>query len=113
MLSSASLSLGGTKRIKGGTKPLGKFFNEHLMHARHWPQRGKETLAQELMGRRRRKTTELTEEPGDSGALTTPKRVGGRPRLDIAVNGVLRSLSEGKSKSEIARELGRVHVSDI
>ena len=91
---------------------MGKFFNDNLMHARAWPQRGKETLAQELMGRRRRKTTELTEEPGDSGALTTPKRVGGRPRLGIAVNGVLRSLSEGKSKSEIARELG-VHRRSI
>jgi len=91
---------------------MGKFFNDNLMHARAWPQRGKETLAQELMERRRRRTTEPTEEPGDSGALTIPKRVGGRPRLDIAVNGVLRSLSEGKSKSEIARELG-VHRRSI
>ena len=90
---------------------MGKFFNDNLMHARAWPQRGKETLAQELRLRRRR-TTDPAEEPGDSGALTTPKRVGGRPRLDIAVNGVLRSLSEGKSKSEIARELG-VHRRSI
>ena len=69
---------------------MGKFFNDNLMHARAWPQRGKETLAQELMERRRRRTTEPTEEPGDSGALTIPKRVSGRPKLDDY--GVVREL---------------------
>ena len=64
------------------------------------------------MERRRWKTEETLEVASETEALKPTKGTGGRPRLDIAVNGVLRSLSEGKSKSEIARELG-VHRRSI
>jgi DNA invertase Pin-like site-specific DNA recombinase len=89
---------------------LGRYFNEHFMYAKTWPRRGRDTLKQELMERRRRTTNGITEErhekPADSGALKPKNHAGGRPKLDIAVSEVLDSLSKGNTVTQTARAMG-------
>ena len=45
-------------------------------------------------------------EQPETGGLNAPKHAGGRPRLDIAVNEVLDSLSKGNTVSQTAKMLG-------
>ena len=85
---------------------MGKWFNENLMRAKAWPRRGRGDLRRELMERRLAKTEETLEIASETVALKPTKDTGGRPKLDIPLPEVLRMLSEGESKSFIARELG-------
>ena len=89
---------------------MGKYFNEHFMHAKHWPRRGRDDLRQELMERRRRKTGEKVEEPpekpAETGVSKPKKGTGGRPKLDIAVAEVLDNISNGKTVAQTARAMG-------
>jgi DNA invertase Pin-like site-specific DNA recombinase len=89
---------------------MGRYFNEHFMHAKTWPRRGRDDLKQELMERRRRKTNQSIEEtfkkPAETVALKPTKGTGGRPKLDIAVSEVLDSLSKGTTVAQTARAMG-------
>jgi len=89
---------------------VGKFFNENFMHAKTWPRRGRDTLKQELMGRRRRPTNGIIEErpekSAETGVLKPKKRAGGRPKLDIAVSEVLDNISNGKTVAQTAKTMG-------
>ena len=91
---------------------MGRFFNDNLMRAKTWPRRGRADLRRELMERRRWKTEETLEVASETEALKPTKGTGGRPKLDIPLPEVLRMLSEGQSKSSIARAMG-VHRRSI
>ena len=85
---------------------MGKYFNEHFMHAKHWPRRGRESLREEMAGRRRRKTAELAEIPAEIGASKPKKHAGGRPRLEVSLPEVLDNLSKGNTVAQTARAMG-------
>ena len=91
---------------------MGKWFNDNLMRAKAWPRRGRDDLRRELMERRRWKTEEPPGKPAETGVLKPQNHAGGRPKLDIPLPEVLRMLSEGQSKSFIARTMG-VHRRSI
>ncbi len=85
---------------------MGKFFNEHFMHTKHWPRRGRESLREELAERRRRKPVELTEIPAETGVSNPKRHAGGRPRLEVSLPEVLDALSKGNTVTQTARLMG-------
>jgi transposase-like protein len=82
---------------------MGRYFNENLLHAKHWPRRGREDLRQEMAERRKRKKAEM---PVQSVGANLQKHAGGRPALNVDRVRVYDSLAEGKSISDVAREHG-------
>ena len=71
---------------------MGRYFNEHFMHAKVWTRRTKDDLRQEIRARRE--------------ARNPTKHAGGRPALDIAPNEVYDALREEQTVTEVAKKFG-------
>jgi DNA invertase Pin-like site-specific DNA recombinase len=71
---------------------MGKYFNEHFMHAKVWPRRTLKDMLADVHNRRE--------------ARNPTKHAGGRPALDIAPNEVYDALHEGQTVTEVAKKFG-------
>ena len=69
-------------------------------------------MRRELTERKHDKSQELPEHAAETGVSNVLNHACGRPKLDIAINEVLRMLTEGELKSSIARLIG-VHRQSI
>jgi hypothetical protein len=71
---------------------MGRYFNEHFLHAKVWPRRTLKDMLADVHNRRE--------------ARNPSKHAGGRPKLDIAVSEVLDNISKGQTVAQTAKTMG-------